>query len=70
MPRDGTNEKYVQVGLTPEQLTLLETAREIVRINGLPTNNKSVLLIALKSFVESQQEILKKQYDVGKIRSL
>ena len=48
--------------LTKEQKDLLESAREIVRINGLSTTNKSVILFALKFFVEEKTKDLKEQY--------
>ena len=64
MPRPKKEKPFKRtvLELSKEQSDLLESARDIVRINGLPTANKDVILLALKFFVEEKTNKLKEQY--------
>ena len=56
------NDYQIAIHLSPEQKALLETARKVVKVNGLSTTTKSVILLGLKALVERQQNLFKEQY--------
>lgn len=54
--------KRIVIYMDPEQLEILETARQIVKQSGFSSTNIDTVMLGLQMFIERQRRLLEEQY--------